>query len=517
MAPYDTMLVLFISYLKIALNAILTFLENVSEEQFWNNLLGNRAFNLLQKYFGNEVILISAVFYAIASFRSDGYRVFQKVINVILNRRYVAIEVKESESIYPAVDEFVLKKTECLATLMTASAAYEPSNYGTVGLYPLINTTHKIEYRGHTLYVTRLEQERNGPPDSEESKSAPPEYIKISMRGKSLAQLKEFVQEWCDDFNKPNEDDLDLYVYRRSRWRHLRSLNKRSFESVTLQEGVKEGVVTDMQLFLKCKEWYLSRGIPYRRGYLLYGPPGTGKTTLIQALACKVNMNVAIVSLLEVKSDSEFTSMLCELPFNVILVIEDIDHYLSSSFGSKKQGGVTMSGMLNALDGIQAQEGSMIFMTGNNIEKLDPALLRPGRMDIKILLGYADRKQMKEMFWRFFGTDFDTMKPISDERKATLEGYCSKFIASIPEGQITTAEIQNYFITLLMGAGLSNPTNETFDNLISGVPEFLVKVQLDREQARKHKEKKWKEKVSSSEDDKSDGSDNSDSSDEVEV
>ncbi|KAG0167733.1 hypothetical protein DFQ30_005703 [Apophysomyces sp. BC1015] len=470
----------------------------ISEERFWDDLLGQRLSHLGKKYFGNEIVLLSAIFYVTSFFQSNGLKALTGWWDILLGNRNVTVEIREIEDMYDAVDAFVRRNTECNPELLEASAAYEPGQREVVGFYPLLDTICEIKYKGYTLFVSRNEEEsKKGTSDG---RTWQMEYITVSMKGKTLKLLKQFIQEWCDEHNKRIDyDEFDLYTYRQSRWTYIKSLGQRNFDAVTLQEGVKEGLVQDMEAFKKHKEWYAVRGVPYRRGYLLHGPPGTGKTTLIQVLASKLMMNVAIVSLLEVKSDSEFSEMVCQVPRNSLLVIEDIDHYLSSSSSDgKRDVGVTMSGMLNALDGIQAQEGAMVFMTGNNIEKLNPALLRPGRIDVKVLLGYADHKQTKEMFWRFFGTDFQAMKPAADDRKAALEDYCNKFTESIPEGQVTTAEIQNYFITLLMNYGLYNPTNEVLDKVVSGVNEFLAKVKFDRDQALMHKKKETNEGLSQS-------------------
>lgn len=123
----------------------------------------------------------------------------------------------------------------------------------------------------------------------------------------------------------------------------------------------------DILTFKESKEWYNDRGIPYRRGYLLYGPPGTGKTSFIQSLASKVKMNVAILNLAAAADDDSLSSALTQLPKNCILVIEDVDHYQfdeglsekkDDSKSNKKNSSVSVSGILNAIDGIASLEES---------------------------------------------------------------------------------------------------------------------------------------------------------------
>lgn len=122
--------------------------------------------------------------------------------------------------------------------------------------------------------------------------------------------------------------------------------------------------------FKESKDWYSDRGIPYRRGYLLHGPPGTGKTSFIQSLASKVNMNVAILSLSAAANDDALSSALAQVPKNCMLVIEDVDHYqFEEGVKEKKEGQssssekntVSVSGILNAIDGIASLEESSMY------------------------------------------------------------------------------------------------------------------------------------------------------------
>ena len=134
-------------------------------------------------------------------------------------------------------------------------------------------------------------------------------------------------------------------------------------------------------------------------------------------------------------------------------------------------------------------------MTCNDITKLPPALLRPGRMDVKLKLDYADRGQMQDMFWQFFGHDPDTLEPMLDgERKEYVQSLMKKFANALPENHVTTAELENYFITLWMEADAENPEDGLYDRLFNDIPEFLEKVKLDRKQAEEHERQKQEKK-----------------------
>lgn len=194
-------------------------------------------------------------------------------------------------------------------------------------------------------------------------------------------------------------------------------------------------------------------------------------------------MDVAIVGLREIPSDSQFLDTLAEAPSNAIIVLEDFDHYGDSDDGS----GVTLAGMLNALDGIQGQSGSMVFMTCNDITKIPPPLLRPGRMDIKIKIDYADRQQIEEMFVKFFGYDPDTLEPVfQNDENNDIDTLKRRFADLIPENKVTTAELESYFIAQWVEADIDKPEDGIFERIFAGVPEFLEKIEQDREQARLH-------------------------------
>ncbi|KAL2184564.1 hypothetical protein L209DRAFT_758107 [Thermothelomyces heterothallicus CBS 203.75] len=200
-----------------------------------------------------------------------------------------------------------------------------------------------------------------------------------------------------------------VYTARKMEWAVLgKPRLKRPLGSVILDEGVKERLVDDVKEFLGAQQWYTDRGVPYRRGYLLYGPPGTGKTSFIQALAGELDYSVAMINLSEIgMTDDLLAQLLTQLPEKSILVLEDVDAAMVNRRQRDPDGysgrTVTASGLLNALDGLAAGEDRIAFLTTNHIDRLDPALIRPGRVDVMVRIGEATRYQAAQMWDRYYG------------------------------------------------------------------------------------------------------------------
>lgn len=439
---------------------------------------------------------------------------------------YVTIQISKDESGYEAIQQFIASKTTQIHKLrdVEGRCIHDENNDDMQGpspppklkLFPLDETENKITYKGYTLWVAK---KKNGAVKSQASEYSYHNNIKdllgmmntnpciqITMRGQDMTRLKAFIQEWIDTHFEKEYGKLTIYKcmptrYEGFEWRSLASKELRPFDSVILKEGQKDLILKDIQTFRRREHWYSIRGIPYRRGYLLYGPPGTGKTSLVQSIASKVNMNVAIISLSGNMDDENFNVLLQEVPRNSILVMEDIDHCIIKDPNSEKDSSsakISMSGLLNALDGVIAQEGSMVFMTCNDVNRIQPALLRPGRIDMKMELGYADKIQINKMFWRFMGEDdiVEEDEENKDEKKNVahtekLNTLAEQFTDLIPNLEVTPAELQNFFIMNMMDheetLQVEDGKEPDYGYLLEAVPEFLATVKRDRDQAEEHK------------------------------
>ena len=197
-----------------------------------------------------------------------------------------------------------------------------------------------------------------------------------------------------------------------------------------------------MDFFLHNKDWYYEMGIPYSLGIGIYGPPGTGKTSFIKALANYTNRHIITISLKMIKTKKQLESVFFENRYNLnnkknsigfdkkIIVFEEIDcigdivKTRETGFDIKqcvKQKGnnnniskltadedpLTLDDILNLWDGICETPGRIMVMTSNHYEKLDPALKRPGRIDITLEMQKSSRKIISEMYKHLFKQDID--------------------------------------------------------------------------------------------------------------
>ena len=170
-----------------------------------------------------------------------------------------------------------------------------------------------------------------------------------------------------------------------------------------LKAGQKEDIVADLHRFFASHDRYEALGIPWRRGYLLYGPPGTGKTSLVTALASELKLNVCVLSLASpTVNDEKIANLLSSVPQRSVILIEDVDAFFRQRDKADNSVKVSYSGFINALDGVAAHEGSVVFLTTNHPELIDEAAIRSGRVDFRMELGLCDASQLARMFLKFF-------------------------------------------------------------------------------------------------------------------
>ncbi|CAN1153106.1 AAA-ATPase ASD, mitochondrial [Linum perenne] len=210
--------------------------------------------------------------------------------------------------------------------------------------------------------------------------------------------------------------------WKANKWSHVQFEHPATFDTLGMATKSKERIKKDLLKFSQGKHYYNKIGKPWKRGYLLYGPPGTGKSTMIAAMANFLNYDIYDLELTTVKDNSELRKLLIETTGKSIIVIEDIDCSLDltgqrkgkkrandeedgdegnedsvskakkeEDKESKSDSKVTLSGLLNFIDGIWSACGGerIIVFTTNYLDKLDPALIRRGRMDMHVEMSYC--------------------------------------------------------------------------------------------------------------------------------
>ncbi|GJQ67176.1 hypothetical protein Trydic_g8087 [Trypoxylus dichotomus] len=300
--------------------------------------------------------------------------------------------------------------------------------------------THFFSYGGTWIRVERTREQHT----LDLHMGVPWETVTLTALGRNKAIYFNILEEARQMALKKHEGKTVMYTAMGSEWRPFGHPRKRRpLNSVVLDQGVSERILGDCKEFISNPNWYTDRGIPYRRGYLLHGPPGCGKSSYITALAGELEFGICVLNLSERGlTDDRLNHLLSVAPVQSIILLEDIDAAFVSREDTPVQKAayeglnrVTFSGLLNCLDGVASTEARIVFMTTNYLERLDPALIRPGRVDLKEYIGWCSAYQVEQMYLRFYKNG-----------NAQLEAkeFANRVISA--SKNVSPAQIQGYFM-----------------------------------------------------------------------
>ncbi|GLU01975.1 hypothetical protein SLE2022_192500 [Rubroshorea leprosula] len=268
-----------------------------------------------------------------------------------------------------------------------------------------------------------------------------------------------------------------MYMNHDGMWSSVVFEHPTTFETLAMEPGKKQEIMEDLISFSKAEELYARIGKAWKRGYLLYGPPGTGKSSMIAAMANLLNYDIYELELTGVKDNTELRRLLMDVSNKSVMVIEDIDCSLDLTNRRKtireeeeeemkdpkpnplkderdsKSSRVTLSGLLNSIDGLWSAYGGerIIVFTTNHVAKLDPALIRDGRMDKYIEMSYCGFEGFKVLANRYL--------------KLESHHLFSRVGELLPEAQMTPAKVAGH----LMPKTISGDAEICLESLIKAL------------------------------------------------
>jgi len=254
--------------------------------------------------------------------------------------------------------------------------------------------------------------------------------LDVYTRDKDL--LDTFIGELTTEYNKTERDVIATYRYAENGRSEYKGIDKRNLKTVFNEH--KQDMINDIEVFFDPNrvKWFKEIGRVNKMGYLLYGPPGTGKTSMIVSLASHFDKSIMRVTITERTELSVIEKMFEDAARKSdFVVFEDIDTLFC------KESKFTFSDIINLLDGMSSVPNVILFFTTNHIDRLDPALIRPGRIDKKLLFDYASEETIRQL------CELYSFKPLPAE---TVDGFISHLAAN--EIKLTPAHCIQLLVNL---------------------------------------------------------------------
>ncbi|KAJ3704252.1 hypothetical protein LUZ61_007957 [Rhynchospora tenuis] len=268
-------------------------------------------------------------------------------------------------------------------------------------------------------------------------------------KDKALNKYLSFILQKAKEINE-QEKTLKIYMNEGDTWCPVDLHHPSTFDTLAMDSELKQSMMDDLARFVKRRDYYKRIGKAWKRGYLLYGPPGTGKSSLVAAIANYLKFDVYDLELTEVRWNSTLRRLLIGMSNRSILVIEDIDCTIElqqrddNLYAGGDDEKITLSGLLNFVDGLWSTSGEerIIVFTTNYKERLDPALTRPGRMDMHIHMGYCSPCGFRVLVRNYHSIDNHVMFPEIDGLLKEVEVTPAEVAEVLMKSDITDVALE---------------------------------------------------------------------------
>lgn len=406
--------------------------------------------------FGSQAFWLAALVFLFSALwellKSQQTNVAEKLKNSV----FTTVEVRSSQMEYPMILEWMSRQCEERGTRnlalrpITVADEKDSRNRGDdavreTGPSVLVPGygVHFFVFKGTRLWIHRQADPSKQHASLSQRLDREHDILTITFFSRKRSVIQDFLtavgERWSEKVNhtvRILEPDYRAWVLATERAR-------RPLETLYLPPSTK-AIVDEVRTFYELRETYRQLGIPWRRGFLFEGPPGTGKTSLVLALAGALNLPVCVLSLRSKHmDDSMLLESVASLPPRCLLLLEDFESCLfdqrktknetasagdRAAFETETGGGVSLGGLLNALDGVASTEGRVLVMTSNDVSRvpLPDALLRPGRIDRRVRFERLTEEQLREMQLSFEKVLRDSLDPVLNKAAASIKADIQK-------------------------------------------------------------------------------------------
>jgi len=258
-------------------------------------------------------------------------------------------------------------------------------------------------------------------------------FKRIYVKHKDIEILRKFVNKSLIESKPVEKNKIKIFNSTgKGYWELNHSIYCQSFENIYIPDETKTLIISKIDKFMESKEKHIKYGIKYMLSFLLMGTMGSGKTSLVKAIAKKYKKAIYFLNFSKAITDEVLFELASSMKPDSILLVEDIDSFFTDR--DPKNINISFSGFINIMDGVLSKgDGTIVFITANHPERIDSALIRPGRINMIIKFDYPKKPEIQKLFMDLI-------------ENATVQDF-EIFYDKIKNKQITMSGIVNYLFT----------------------------------------------------------------------